>query len=245
MDLPPSPLASVGNFEFEALRWARNYRAALLREFAPFLSGDLVEVGAGIGQMTELLARLPGVRQVLAVEPDPRFCEELRQRLPRQPVCQGKVTDLGRGTACDGIVSTNVLEHIEEDLRELISYASLLSERQGVLCLFVPARQEIYAPLDRDFGHFRRYSKAGLADKLRRAGFEIVRLYYFNIIGYFGWWFSFRLLRKRAFDAATVRIFDRMVFPIVYWLESRISRPPIGQSLLAIARVAKQGRAQP
>ena len=239
MGLPNSPPTSPGNFEFEALRWARNYRAALVREFAPFLSGDLIEIGAGIGQVTELLARLPGVRQVLAVEPDSRLCEQFRQRLPEQPVFQGTVAGLGQGTACDAVVSTNVLEHIEEDLRELSAYARLLSERRGVLCLFVPARQEIYAPLDRDFGHFRRYSKAGLAEKLRRAGFEIVRLRYFNSFGYFGWWFSFCLLGKRSFDVAAVRLFDRMVFPVVYWLESRIAYPPIGQSLLAVARVAR------
>jgi SAM-dependent methyltransferase len=241
MRQPNSQSAIVDNFEFEALGWARNYRAALVHEFAPFLRGDVVEIGAGIGQITELLARLRGVRQVLAVEPDGRLCEKLRQRLPEQPVFQGMVAQLDPGAVCDGIVSTNVLEHIEEDLRELSLYARLLSERQGVLCLFVPARQEIYAPLDSRFGHFRRYSKAGLAEKLRRAGFQIVRLHYFNFIGYFAWWFSFCLLGKRSFDPAAVKLFDRVVFPVAYWLESHIAYPPIGQSLLAIARVANQG----
>lgn len=33
-----------------------------------------------------------------------------------------------------------------------------------------------------------------------------------------------------------VRAFDRVVFPVVHKLETKILRPPFGQSLLAIAR---------
>src|SRR5215831_16252904 len=153
---------SGGNFEFDALRWANNYRKALLSEFAPYLSGDVIEVGAGIGQFTELLAGLGSIRSVLAIEPEVGFCAELRNRLPYQEVKQGTAADLDPGINCDTIVSTNVLEHIEHDAAELRLYAALLKARRGHLCLFVPARSELYAPIDRDFGHFRRYSKPEL-----------------------------------------------------------------------------------
>jgi hypothetical protein len=33
-----------------------------------------------------------------------------------------------------------------------------------------------------------------------------------------------------------VRFFDRFIFPAMHGLESRICAPPVGQSLLAIAR---------
>src|SRR5262249_15798832 len=133
----------------------------------------------------------------------------------------------------------NVLEHIEDDVAELEAYARLLKDRNGALCLFVPARQEIYAPLDKDFGHFRRYSKRELKQKLQQAGFTPIRLHYFNLIGYFAWWISFRMLRQRSFSEASVRIFDGMIFPFQHKLESRIVRPPFGQNLLTIARVGK------
>src|SRR6476646_4957976 len=95
-----------GNFEFDALRWAENYRKALLYEFGPCLSGDVIEVGAGIGQFTELLAGLVSVRSVLAVEPDADFCRRLRGNLPQQQVRHGTVADLEPGTSCDAVVST-------------------------------------------------------------------------------------------------------------------------------------------
>jgi hypothetical protein len=104
----------------------------------------------------------------------------------------------------------------------------------GHLCLFVPARPEIYAPIDRDFGHHRRYTWPELARKLDACGFNILKLHYFNCMGYLAWWMNFCALKRRTFDVAAVRGFDRLIFPAVYWAESRIFRPPIGQSLLAV-----------
>jgi hypothetical protein len=75
-----------------------------------------------------------------------------------------------------------------------------------------------------------------LKGKLLEAGFEIERLNYFNIVGYFAWWANFCVLKKREFERHKVRAFDRVIFPIVHALESKIVRPPFGQSLLAIAR---------
>jgi hypothetical protein len=100
----------------------------------------------------------------------------------------------------------------------------------------VPARQELYAPIDHDFGHHRRYDRPGLTGKLQQAGFEIVRLNYYNWLGYFIWWLNFKLLKHRRFDRSKIIVFDRFLFPVVHLLESKLVRPPFGQSLLAVAR---------
>ena len=122
------------------------------------------------------------------------------------------------------------------DEAELEKYSALLQARRGLLCLFVPARPELYAPIDKDFGHFRRYTRGELRRKLEAAGFEVVRLDYYNLLGYFAWWLNFRLLRKRRFEVAKVRFYDRVIFPVGHFVESRIVRPPIGQNLLVVAR---------
>ncbi len=240
VNAPNNPPGATGNFEFEALRWARNYRHALLREFASFLKGAVVEVGAGIGQFSELIGGLGTVKSLTAVEPDSRFCAEFRMRLPNVQLVEGTASALPAGTACDAVVTINVLEHIERDQEELSRYAILLNERRGVLCLFVPARPEIYAPLDRDFGHYRRYSRPELKRSLEAAGFEITRLTYFNLVGYFAWWLTFCVLRKRSFNARSVRFFDQVIFPVCYECEARLLRPPFGQSLLAVARAGRK-----
>jgi SAM-dependent methyltransferase len=236
MSAPPNSMATTEDFEFEALAQARNYRQSLFAEFGPLLQGDVVEVGAGIGQMTEHLLRLPGVKRTVAVEPDSGFCARHRAQFPNHHLIEGTAASLPAEDGWDAVLSINVLEHIEDDRGELKRYAALLRERRGALCLLVPARPEIYAPIDKDFGHFRRYTRPELRQKLRDAGFAIERLHYFNCVGYLAWWFNFCLLEKRCFEKGKVWFYDRAIFPAVHALESKIIRPPFGQSLLAVAR---------
>ena len=231
----PNATANTHDFEFEPLNEARNYRRALLREFGPYLKGNVLEVGAGIGQLTEEIRVLPSIKRFCAIEPDANFCEQIRARLPDQLLVHGTVADLNHRQGWNAVLSVNVLEHIEEDHRELKNYRELLSDARGTLCLFVPARAEIYGPIDRDFGHFRRYTRGDLRSKIEAAGFTISRIRYYNLVGYFAWWLNFRVLRKRSFERDSVRFFDRVIFPVLNWSETTISSPPIGQSLLVIA----------
>jgi SAM-dependent methyltransferase len=226
------------NFEFSALSEAKNYRAALIKEFAPVLKGNVLEVGAGVGQITEVVRQQPLVKKVMGVEPDAAFLDGFRNRLPAVGLIQGTADAIRPDSAWDAIICVNVLEHIEADERELRTYKTLLAGSRGCLCLFVPARPEIYAPIDKDFGHFRRYTRPELHRKLTEAGFQIVRLNYFNAVGYFAWWLNFCILKKRVFEVGAVRLFDRVIFPMVFAWESRVLRPPFGQSLIAIAKAA-------
>lgn len=239
MSEQPNAIAATEDFEFDALQKAENYRAALLREFSPYLRGNVIEVGAGIGQTTVGLAALAAIEKLVSIEPEARFCHAFRQKHPELTLIPGTIDDVPEQSNWDAIISVNVLEHIREDEAELAKYKRCLADRRGHLCLFVPARQEIYAPLDKDFGHHRRYSRPELCRKLERAGFAIVRLHYFNWIGYFAWWFSFCLLKKRRFDVKSVVVFDRFIFPVVHALERNIVRPPWGQSLMAVAQAEK------
>jgi len=231
----PTESTGPGPFEFAALSEAGNYRAAVLREFTPWLRGTVIEIGAGIGQFTTQLCALPAVQMLVAVEPNPGFCLALRRVLPDQPIIQGTSEAVAANRWADAVVSINVLEHIADDERELCRYRQLLKPAAGRLCLFVPARPEIYSPLDRDFGHYRRYTRRQLAGKLERAQFHVRRMNYFNVAGYFAWWLNFCVRRRRQFNRNAVRFFDRRIFPAVYWLESRWGFHPLGQSLIAMA----------
>jgi len=235
MTTSPNSTAQTADFEFAALREARNYRAALLKEFSTHLRGRVLEVGAGIGQITDALLQLSAIEHLTSIEPDPAFCFELRMRLPQHNLVQGTIADLHTPEMWNAILSVNVLEHIENDVEELTAYREILRPAQGTLCLFVPARQEIYAPIDKDFGHFRRYSQGELVGKLHSAGFNQIQIRYYNFIGYFLWWMSFCLLKRRSFDVSSVRLFDRAIFPPVHGFETRVLHPPIGQSLMVTA----------
>lgn len=232
----PNALAMSEDFEFAALSAADNYRKALLSEFSEYLRGNVLEVGAGIGQITQALLERSDIKRFVSIEPDSGFHARLVEKFPGHVTLQGTIEDLKGDTDWDAVVSINVLEHIKDDERELKNYHDHLRKNAGVLCLFVPARMEIYAQIDRDFGHFRRYVKKELTQKLERAGFQIVRLRYYNIAGYFAWWLNFCLLKKRHFNVSSVRLFDRFIFPMVRAFESRVCPPFVGQSLLAVVR---------
>jgi len=229
-------LSTVEDFEFAALQKAEKYRAGLVREFLPFLKGDVIEIGAGVGQFTRALSALPSIQRLISIEPEPRFCRLFKELMPNQTLFEGTIEALPSDDEWDTIVSINVLEHIREDGAELAKYRERLGRRRGHLCLFVPARPEIYAPIDRDFGHHRRYTRSQLRQTLEVAGFSVVRLNYFNWVGYFAWWFNFCVLKKRHFDVGSVIFFDRVIFPIVHLLERNVLRPPFGQSLLTVAQ---------
>jgi hypothetical protein len=104
------------------------------------------------------------------------------------------------------------------------------------MCILVPARPELYAPIDRIFGHHRRYTRRGLRGTLERAGYVVTATYYFNLVGYFCWLLNFRLRGCTRFEPGLVELFDRYVFRLGDAVESRLGRPPIGQSVVAIAR---------
>ncbi len=224
------------SFEFTALAEARNYRETLIKEFGKALQGNVIEIGAGIGQFTDLLRRMPQITRLLSIEPNPRFAMKFRFMRPYAELIEGTVANVPMDITWDSILSVNVLEHIEHDQAELTRYAELLSVKRGAICLFVPARPEIYARIDKDFGHYRRYTRPELNRKLEKAGFTVIRLHYFNFVGYFAWWLNFCLMRRRAIGMEKVRTFDQRIFPITHAIERRFMRPPVGQSLIAVAR---------
>jgi SAM-dependent methyltransferase len=236
----PNTAATNADFEFAGLQEAGNYRRALAHTFRIYLHGRVVEIGAGIGQMTREFRALPEVTEIVAVEPEARFVAQLEMFLPQSAIIHGVSTDVPASPGWDALVSINVLEHIERDQEELQRFHQLLASKRGHLCLFVPARPEIYAPLDRDFGHFRRYTRPELRAKLKAAGFTVEKLYYYNLPGYFAWWLSFCILRRRGFSVTAVRFFDRFIFPLSFWIESRLCAPPFGQNLVAIARASTE-----
>jgi len=227
------------DFEFNSLREAANYRRLLVREIGAWVRGKTLEVGCGIGQMSGVLQSLPHITHLECVEPEESFCLEFKKTFPAVPVVCGTVADIAGDW--DSIVSINVLEHIENDRRELGLYRDRLAGNGGVLALFVPARQELYAPIDKAFGHFRRYGRAEILEKLGGAGFTIEAVRYCDFIGYFSWLLIHKWLRRDNFNRAALLLFDRCFFPPENWMETNVCNPPFGKNLLAIARAAGGG----
>jgi SAM-dependent methyltransferase len=211
---------------------AERYNAWLLDRAEPYLGRRVLDVGAGIGTFTELLA--PRCELVVAVEADPGFTRILEQRFADdsnvQVVHAEAETSLPDGPF-DSIVCFNVLEHIAADDEALTSFRGRLAPG-GALLLLVPAHPHLYGATDRMLGHERRYRKLQLRGRLENAGFLVDVLRHVNPVGALGWLVSARLLSREEIPRASLAVFDRTV-PLVRHLDRL--RLPVGLSLWAVA----------
>jgi len=229
-------VSQVQDFEFSALEQAHNYRQAIARTIAPALHGDVLEVGAGIGQMLEEVQRTcPDIR-LSALEPNPHFHERLQARAPSVKIWCCLESGLPPNLKFDVIYAVNVLEHLSDDLGELKKWHSRLRP-EGQLSMLVPARKELYSQIDRNLGHFRRYNKKELKDLLKQAGFQINYVQYFHLTGYFAWLTAFKIGKSKRFNPNVVRLYDKYIIPISLQVEKKF--PLLGQSLIIIATKAQ------
>ncbi|HEU4748019.1 MAG TPA: class I SAM-dependent methyltransferase [Gemmatimonadaceae bacterium] len=223
--------------ELEAVAEAKNYYNWIIDSFAGRIGSRAVEAGAGIGTVSSLILQRANPRQLTLIEPDASNAAALRQRFhtdARVIIHQGYLEQFAASLDADSVVAVNVLEHVERDA-DFLRAAHDAVRPGGSLLLLVPALPAIFGSLDRAFDHFRRYTRSGLAKQLQSSGFEIETLHYLNILGVAAWFASGRIMRRTTLGRGQVRFYDRYVIPTLREIETRF-HPPIGQSLLAIAR---------
>jgi len=192
---------------------------------------DVLDFGAGIGTLSQTVREL-GLAP-LCLEPDARQRAEL-DRLGFQTVASLAGVPDG---SLDYIYSSNVLEHIEDDVAALIELRRKL-RAGGRLLLYIPAFQSLYSAMDRAVGHYRRYDRAMLGQKLRDAGFVVEELYYADVLGYF----VTRLFMAIGNDTDkinpfTLTVCDRVIFPVGQMIE-KLVRVPVGKNVVGVARNA-------
>lgn len=77
------------------------------------------------------------------------------------------------------IFSFETLEHIKEDQKAMTKIFELLKPG-GIFVMSVPAHMSEWSPIDEIKGHYRRYEKNELSNKLKKAGFDITSFYSFG-----------------------------------------------------------------
>jgi 2-polyprenyl-3-methyl-5-hydroxy-6-metoxy-1,4-benzoquinol methylase len=217
------------------LEGADAYHQWVFEKIRPFLGKDILEVGCGIGNLTELLL---SQGRVIAVDVNEGYLQTVENKFRCHLNLKGvllwdirQTPSKDLGIPIDTIVCSNVLEHIEDDDDVLKSLYHLLPAG-GKLIILVPALKALYNVFDKELGHFRRYSRSELFQKLTRNGFRICSLKYFNFFGILGWFVNGTLLRRRLLPEKQIGIFNKMV-PLFIWVE-KIIPTPVGQSLIVV-----------
>src|SRR5262249_36179937 len=212
--------------------------AWIMETFAPFVGGHVVEYGAGMGTISQHLAPLAG--RLTLVEPSTNLVGILRAKVRDDPKVEvdgeSFEHDAARigAAAVDTVVIVNVLEHIEDDRGALVHLFRILRPG-GHLLIYVPALQRLISKLDLMFGHFRRYHRTDLADKVAKAGGEVKLCRYFDCLGVLPWFFLNKLMGATTFNPHLVHIHDKLVVPVSRAIEQVIS-PPIGKNIILVAQ---------
>ena len=84
----------------------------------------------------------------------------------------------------DFIYSLNTLEHIYEDVEILKKINSKL-KNNGKIFLYLPAFNWLYSSMDKKTGHYRRYDKKMIINKLELSGFSVDKIEYCDFLGIF------------------------------------------------------------
>jgi SAM-dependent methyltransferase len=213
----------------------------LIRLVAGLVRGrEVLDIGCGSGRLLTHLMR-DGVSP-RGIEPDPQLRELAARMNPELTILAGggeRVEEFR--DEFDTITIVDVLEHIEDDDRQLRQMHAALRPG-GRLVVVVPAHPWLYGQRDRNVGHFRRYSRRMLLDRVRSAGFEIESSRFWNMLGVVPYWFSERILRRELNtslrqDVSTGRIKRAAAGLLRFWfrqVENRVSFG-CGLSLVCVA----------
>jgi SAM-dependent methyltransferase len=231
------PYRYVGE-ELDVFALAHNWKTYVRSAVGDHLTGDVLEVGAGIGETTRVFCD-GRQRSWTCLEPDPSLAARLERtiadsRLPLAPsVIVGTLSDLPRIPAYEAIIYMDVLEHIEDDRGELARACALLKPN-GVVVVLAPAHQQLYTAFDASVGHFRRYNRP-MFRALTPPDATLETLRYLDAAGMLLSAANRLLLRSSQPTAAQVRLWDRFFVTTSRRIDGLLGWR-VGKSLLGVWR---------
>ena len=192
---------------------------------------QVVDFGAGIGTLSLIFREYFSI-EPLCVESDKKNKDYLLQRefkyFDSLQTISGSV---------DLIFSSNVLEHIEDDISVLKEMSNKLSIN-GKIYLYLPAKMILWTSLDQEVGHYRRYEINELKIKCQKVGLKIEKLHYADSLGFFA------SLAMKIFgynkdggigSVSSLKFYDKWLFPISKFLDTIGLKYLFGKNVILIA----------
>ncbi len=225
--------------DLDRMSSATNYRKWLYDVLEPYLGHNVLEIGAGVGDLTEHIAH---GRKVFVTDLSEPCLQKLEERFSSWNNVEVSRFDLmnfdlesWQRKRIDTTVSMQLFEHLHSDTKAFKNIFEIMSEG-GTIITMVPALKVLYGTIDRALGHYRRYSRKDICDKIEAAGFTVTDSFYFNLIGAIGWFINARILHITTQKSSQIKVFDKVVVPIMSRIEKRLKLLPFGQTVFCVAR---------
>lgn len=228
-----APSEYIGN-ELELFAAAKNWKQYVASIIKPFIKGDVLEAGAGIGSNTSLFFT-NNVNTWVLLEPDKKFANILKTKLAENKlpnncaIFNGYSNQLKKKFDC--IIYIDVIEHIENDIGEITTAIELLNPG-GHLIVLSPAHFFLMSKFDEAIGHYRRYSKTTLL-KLANEKVRIKKIVYTDSIGLIASLANKFLLKQQYPTKKQIHFWDSYVIPASKILD-RILFYNAGKTVIAV-----------
>jgi SAM-dependent methyltransferase len=217
--------------ELELFSAATRWKAYWAKSVTPWVRGDVLEVGAGIGANTQVLQN-DAVRSWQCLEPDPALANQARERVGELGcrVIVGTTASSGL-EQYDTLLYIDVLEHIEDDRGELVRAAALVRPG-GHLVVLAPAHQALYSEFDRAIGHYRRYNLESLL-ACGPTGLNVEKAFYLDSVGMLASFANRALLKSERPSPSQIKTWDRLMVPLSRVLDPCLGRR-VGKSVVVV-----------
>lgn len=228
----------VGRKTLERLESYAGYSRLIKEQFHPYMGDRVLEFGSGIGSIGRLILDR---ERVVLTDYNEEYVADLKEQFGRLRHVSIHHMDITNppgdlvDESFDTVISSNVLEHIKDDMAAIRGVYSLLKPG-GRLVILVPAFNSLYSPLDKNLEHHRRYTKRMMTRRLREAGFEVEESWYWNMVGAVGWYVAGRIFRQQTITDLNI-ILHRIIEPVSRLVDDLAGKSrPFGLSLITVAR---------
>jgi len=228
----------VGRQTLEKLETYGGYAKLIMQQIGPHIGDRVLEFGSGIGSLGRLILDR---ERVILTDYNPGYVAELERdfsALDHVSVLRMDITNPPeslRHERLDTVFSSNVVEHIKDDVAALRGAYELL-QPGGTIIILVPAFMQFYTKMDTNLEHHRRYTKETLTRKLREAGFRVEETWYFNMVGAIGWWVAGNIFRQGEIGDSSI-VLHSIIEPVSRFVDRAFGRErPFGLSVIAVAR---------
>lgn len=208
----------IGSSTLQAISNANRFNRWMYENISPYIKGNVLEIGSGIGNISEFLLE---EHKVTLSDINPDYCLYLQNRFKGNVSLEGIMGidlvdpefDIKNATIIQKfgtVVLLNVIEHIKEHGKALMNIQKLLSNGGRVIML-APCYQSLYCKIDKGLGHYRRYTKDSMQQLLENNGFTVVHSQYFNFTGILGWYVFGKLFGKEKIGNGEMKIYETLV----------------------------------
>ncbi len=221
------PGEELDNFD-KATVW----RKYIYFEIKKFISGKVLEVGAGIGSFTNNYMSM--IEDITLSEVDKDNFEIIKNKFKNHKIDITRKTTNEINTKFDTIMYLNVLEHIEKDKEEIKTAISRLNSK-GHLIILVPAHNRLYSKFDEAVGHFKRY-EINFFKNLSLENCKIKKVIYLDAMGYFLYYLNKIFFSKEIYPSKLkIFIWDKIFTPLTFILDKLLLNK-FGKNILYIVK---------